>query len=377
MRARDDLEVEIPTGPVARGPVRDRRAWWAALGAGVLAVVVLGQGHGVAARAARLAGVDVSPSLATPWHEAWEAPGAVLAVYPTSVVLSGPDGTGAVARDATGGVVWGPVEQGSPCAPARGAVLCRTISATGSAGTVTLGGDPQRAVALDEAGQVTATYRPPGALSSWWFLEGSVVAVGQEQGHLVVDRWAPQGFVWRYRSSDAVVAPVSYPFSIGHGDGWLLIGGTRAVLLDLATGQEIRSKESAGRPQASTRVVATRDRSVPGLVVRGGQEVVGTIDGERRWQLPGPLWAVVDGVAVAGGVTAVDARTGTELWSAPGDGAFTDGDRIAVVGDGALTARRLHDGNVLWRVPVAGTYSGRNAAGVVIADGRTATFLAP
>lgn len=217
MERRDDLEVEIPTATLrARRP---RRAWSAALAAGLVALAVLAQGHGSATRAARLAGVDVTPSLASPWHTVWTDPGPVLAVYPHYVVLSGPGGTGAVARDASGAVVWGPVREGSPCAPASGAILCRTISATGSAGTVTTGGDREEAVALDASGRVTATYRPPGALSSWWFLDGSLIAVAQEQGRLVVDRWAPEGFLWRYRSSDAVVAPVAYPFSIGHGDG--------------------------------------------------------------------------------------------------------------------------------------------------------------
>jgi len=377
VRERDDLEVEIPTEPSRAR--RSHPTWWAALGAGLVAIAVLAQGHASAARAARLAGVDVSPSLAAPWHTAWTDPGPVLAVYRHSVVLSGPDGTGAVARDASGTVVWGPVREGSPCAPASGAVLCRTISATGSAGTVTTGGDRQEAVALDESGRVSATYRPTGALSSWWFLDGTLIAVAQEQGHLVVDRWAPEGFVWRYRSSDAVVAPVSYPFSIGQGDGWLLIGGTRAVLLDLATGQEVSSKASVRAPADFARATfVVRDRSVPGLrVALDGQDVVGAVDGRSSWRVAGPLWALVSGVVVAGGVTALDARDGAELWSAPGDGAFSDGDLVAVVGDGGLTARRVRDGAVVWRVPVAGTYVGRNADGVAVADGAVTTFLTP
>ncbi len=378
MQRRDDLEVEIPTGPLPARRSTDHRTWWAALGAGLLAIAIVAQGHGSATRAARLAGVDVAPSLAAPWHAAWADPGTVLAVYPHSVVLTGPDGTGAIARDASGTVIWGPVQQGSPCAPAPGAILCRTISATGSAGTVTAGGDRQEAVALDSAGRVTATYRPPGALSSWWFMDGSLIAVAQEQGHLVVDRWAPEGFVWRYRSSDAVVAPVSYPFSIGRGDGWLLVGGTRAVLLDLATGTEIADRESAGGAVQRTRVVfAFRDRSVPGLqVVRDGQDVEGTVGGERRWRVPGPLWALVNGVVVAGGVTAVDARTGAQLWDASGDGVFSDGDLVAVVGDGALTARRVRDGTVVWRVTVDGSLAGLSDDGIVLA-GDVTSFLAP
>lgn len=376
MERRDDLEVEIPTATLrARRP---RRAWSAALAAGLVALAVLAQGHGSATRAARLAGVDVTPSLASPWHTVWTDPGPVLAVYPHYVVLSGPGGTGAVARDASGAVVWGPVREGSPCAPASGAILCRTISATGSAGTVTTGGDREEAVALDASGRVTATYRPPGALSSWWFLDGSLIAVAQEQGRLVVDRWAPEGFLWRYRSSDAVVAPVAYPFSIGHGDGWLLVGGTRAVLLDLATGKEITAKPPAGDPVDRTATAfAFRDRSVPGLrVVPDGQDVEGSVAGGRRWRVAGPLWALVDGVVVAGGVTAVDARTGLELWSATGDGVFSDGDRVGVVGDGALTARHARDGAVLWRLVVDGSLAGVTDDGVVLA-GQEVSFLAP
>lgn len=376
MERRDDLEVEIPTATLrARRP---RRAWSAALAAGLVALAVLAQGHGSATRAARLAGVDVTPSLASPWHTVWTDPGPVLAVYPHYVVLSGPGGTGAVARDASGAVVWGPVREGSPCAPASGAILCRTISATGSAGTVTTGGDREEAVALDASGRVTATYRPPGALSSWWFLDGSLIAVAQEQGRLVVDRWAPEGFLWRYRSSDAVVAPVAYPFSIGHGDGWLLVGGTRAVLLDLATGKEITAKPPAGDPVDRTATAfAFRDRSVPGLrVVPDGQDVEGSVAGGRRWRVAGPLSALVDGVVVAGGVTAVDARTGLELWSATGDGVFSDGDRVGVVGDGALTARHARDGAVLWRLVVDGSLAGVTDDGVVLA-GQEVSFLAP
>ena len=93
--------------------------------------------------------------------------------------------------------------------------------------------------------------------------------------------------------------------------------------------------------------------------------------------MAGPLWALVSGVVVADGVIALEARTGVELWNAPGDGAFSDGDLVAVVGDGALTARRLRDGAVLWRVPVAGRYVGRNADGVAVADGAVTTFVTP
>lgn len=376
MRERDDLEVEIPAG--SSHVRRTGRTWWAALGASLVAFAVLAQGHGSAARAARLDGVETAPSLAAPWHVAWTDPGTVLAVDRRTVVLSGPDGTGAIARDASGAVVWGPVRAGSPCAPAPGAILCRTISATGSAGTVTAGGDRQEAVALDAAGHVSATYRPPGALSSWWFLDGTLLAVAQEQGHLVVDRWAPEGFVWRYRSSDAVVAPVAYPFSIEQGDGWLLVGGTRAVLLDLTTGQEIRTKPAARRAtDRATPTFAFRDRSLPGLrLTQDGEDVRGAVDGGRPWRVPGPLRVLVDGVVVAGGVTAVDARSGATLWSAPGDGAFCDGDLVAVVGDGELTARRARDGTVVWRIAVSGHLAGVTADGVVVA-GEQVSFLAP
>jgi outer membrane protein assembly factor BamB len=373
VRRRTDLvEVEIPTAPArARGPR------WVALGAALLAAAVLLQGHGSATRATRLAGVEVAPSLAAPWHTAWTAPGKVLAVRRDVVVLSGPDGTGALAMDAAGTVLWGPVEQGRPCAPAADAVICRTISATGSAGAVTAEGTRREAVAIDDAGNVTATFRPQGALSSWWFLDGTVVAVAQVQGHLVVDRWAPDGLRWHYRSSDAMVAPVSYPFSIERGDGWLLIGGTRAVLLDLATGTEIATRASAERPEPADPAFGLRDRSVPGLALsRDGAKVEGAVDGGPRWRVATPLWALVDGVVVAGGVVAVDARTGVPLWSAAGDGAFSDGDLVGVVGDGALTARRVRDGTAVWQVPAAGSFAGLTDQGVVLA-GDTVAFLAP
>ncbi len=92
--------------------------------------------------------------------------------------------------------------------------------------------------------------------------------------------------------------------------------------------------------------------------------------------MAGPLWTLVNGVVVAGGVTALDARSGAELWSAPGDGAFSDGDLVAVVGDGGLTARRLRDGAVLWRVPVDGGFAGVSDDGVVVA-GQVVSFLVP
>lgn len=150
------------------------------------------------------------------------------------------------------------------------------------------------------------------------------------------------------------------------------------MLLDLATGKEITAKPPAGDPVDRTATAfAFRDRSVPGLrVVPDGQDVEGSVAGGRRWRVAGPLWALVDGVVVAGGVTAVDARTGLELWSATGDGVFSDGDRVGVVGDGALTARHVRDGTVLWRLVVDGSLAGVTDDGVVLA-GQEVSFLAP
>ncbi len=208
------------------------------------------------------------------------------------------------------------------------------------------------------AGQLIAIYPVEADL---------VVATATADGRVNAERWSPGSgqTVWRYASADAVVEAWG-GYGVGEGTGVLEIYGSRTVLVDLATGEELPAGQDAS---AAAEASVTSQLTLPdGSMVRG---IAGAstsyartaADGTALLPLPGwPVRAGVDdgsgaGVALVATtdrlVAAVDLATGTTLWSTDGTDVVGVLDHLAIVqGTLSLSARDIRTGKVAWTDPL-------------------------
>ncbi|MCV2393834.1 hypothetical protein OEB99_05895 [Actinotalea sp. M2MS4P-6] len=369
---RDLVEVELDETLPGRAPRRSRVPLAAAVGIlAVVAVVLQGSGHTPApdppaptetSAPTRLAGATIAPSLAEPWQVLWEVPGTVLDVGDT-VLASTPDGTGVVGLAADGRAAFGPAAVGTLCSPSGRGVVCLP------------GPDGERVVRAISGTGSEVTFTPDGVPQAWWVQDGDVVTVAKDGETLVVQRWTPpgrRGVSWTYRSSDPVVAPASYPFSVEHSDTWVRVGGTHSVTVDLLTGREIPDASAASPARATLpkALLGLNDRSVPGLAVISDGDTV-LVDG--RWHYPAPAHLIVGGMILvgSGSLAAYDVASGMLRWETAGSGAFSDGALIGLVESGTrtdLVARDPEYGDILWTVPLpdCAVYRGITSAGAVL-----------
>lgn len=235
------LRAPLPADGTRRGRRSGAEAWrtlgrrerWAVGGAGLLAVLTtLG---------AVVTGADEAARTPPAWLGPWRAANRVLGAVDDLVLLTGDDGTGVQARTASDGAVrWGPEAAGTDCAVLDGpAILC-------TATTYAAGGP--FATALDLDGRLLGSFVPSGSVIALWVVDADLVVLGRDAGHLLATRWSPGSgaTVWRYRSTDPVVAPAGYPFSAERVGGELVVGGTRAVVLRLDVGRETPPVRGAG-----------------------------------------------------------------------------------------------------------------------------------
>lgn len=389
---------------------RRRRAGLLA-GLGLAAVLVVGAGvislmqqREEAERQAALDALDwVLPPLEAPLAEAWRVPAAwPVATTDRLVVLADTEGLGSLtARDlGTGAVVWerrvtGPTQgcsgvapQGDSDAAARasvplgGVLVC--VPATNDVRDRPVPGLPTRVVAVDPAtGADLDGLDLPGSVLFERGVAGDVV-VGyvHPDGALGLVRWAPAaGEVrWTYRGEpgllpDGMFGLWGYRVT---GDVLTFQGGV-PVAVDLATGRSAEPDPRGVWLERHTMPdggVALWRADADGVVLEG--TVLGP-EGDQRYDLPGAPWVgsqddgsgadvLVVQRRVPGGLTGLDARTGEELWAAPGQywgwAPLRLAGRVVAIGQGEVTALDVADGRVVWRREAAVT------APLLLTDGR-------
>lgn len=187
------------------------------------------------------------PDDSPPWLVPWQTAGRFLGSVGEVVLVTGSDGTGIQALDASDGeLLWGPSVPGADCALVTGPAALCTRSRYSSGGPV--------ATALDLAGGVLGTFVPTGSVLALWSVADDVVVLGRDTGHLLATRWRPATgtTVWQYRSSDPVVAPAGYPFWAEVVGDQIVVGGTRAVVVGLADGREVPAVQRSDGGRRST-----------------------------------------------------------------------------------------------------------------------------
>lgn len=429
LRARLDLEelhsaLEFDTVLARSKRARRRRAVVASavvtgsLVAAVLAgppLVDLGHRMADVAQRGRFAGFDgVAGDLSKPLDVAWQASGTFAGVSePSGTILLDTDHAFEALDPATGQVRWSVAEDADhSCSPAT--VTASGTAADGPDGVLCVSPADETMQVRDVAtGDVVAT-----VTSDWreWhaaLVDGALVVVGVDQeGHAVARSTDPAtGDVhWTYRG-ETTIPPGGDGFGMDVGPGMVgLAAGAWSVNLDPATGELLadgavvqqRRVElpggltaiqlgATGRVPESLRVrvlasdgtelltmpgmleqPSVDDGSVPGLVfvVNLETNAIDAIDattGTTLWSHGGFRPDVlVDGYLVAtsntgGKLRVVDAATGEQVWTAQlhlpnyGLAPLTDGLNVLTLEDAAgepnLVARDLATGSVVWAEP--------------------------
>ena len=362
--------------------------------------------------------------------EQWHAPGRVVGDQAEALLVAGvQDGSLGRLDPASGEPIWAVRSDAPPfgrCfrmdgAPGQSAAPAPVACVTADLDRSTADAAGARVVVLDPGdGAVTLTVEVQGSLLAAEPLDGDLlVAARLADGGLSVARWdlgtrAPR---WEYtspepvlpeagdaveiRSESLVIGDLALDLTTGeartvkdvrlqpiHLEEYTLPGGERATwqwYADGAYGQGrvvsahgMRRLVLLGPPlvpaltdgsQASTLVTTVDGDRIRGLDLRGG-----SILWSRVYPGVASVRATVqvDGVLIlddATTVTAIDVRTGDDVWSAPidsevaRDSALTDGEVLLLperdTGDDVqLVARRIDDGATLWRTALpTGTVS--------------------
>ena len=375
-----------------RRPVR----WWAGLVVVVvLAVVVVGANVAEARRTdARRAALATTPgfvpSLAEPLRETWRVAGSVRGQSRDTLLFATADGVQAIDA-ATGDVRWTRPGDGLDYCPTVGVpldlltgmpldepdetgVLPPQLFACPAAGTATGGSDfGTVAVEVIDAltGQVRTTLTASGALFGTIPFDSDVVMVlTTAEGRLRLVRWDPAtgDTLFDETTAEAIVPAGTAPDGgYQYDQDTLTILAGRPVAFSLATGLELPDTAASADgwtariPMADGAEVTwtySQSGSGHGQVVDADGTVRFDLD-KRPWWNPTTDGSVPEVMVVVDETNArtamgLDARTGTELWTA----GTPDGQPLVQV-DGVLVvlaptvsfAVDVRDGSTLWSVP--------------------------
>ena len=430
----DDERVDLPRGP----SLRDRlRAWWsmrpaglrsgtarfgAVVGALSLVAVVAHQGAGAADEAAvsaRIAATSgLSVSLSAPLHEVWHLDEAWPQGWMGEDVLVHDQATGSLVRldPGTGEARWSAAVDGwctsSLDGPAQTMwftpqlpelvgerLACEVFDRTAAAGQA------YRAVLVSAAdGAVVPGPALDGSPMGMTLVEGDIVLLSSAvDGRLLALRWSPDSerTVWSHTSTEAVLDG-GQGYGIGWGPGYVQVDGSRTVILDLTTGQEIASLEEAtgtdGAGGATQGAVTLSDGSTVHMSSSPDAALVRTAaDGTPRPDFPG--WPVVpgsdDGSAGAlafavlsdGSLAAVDLDTSRTRWTTGADdgtqglnfyqdGGFSQvigvlGGRVVLAGTSTIAVLDASTGEGLWSQHRPMDQWG----GTAVSDGRVLAYV--
>ncbi|MCV2393889.1 PQQ-like beta-propeller repeat protein [Actinotalea sp. M2MS4P-6] len=381
----DAVDVELvedgrPGSERRRVPVRGVVALLLVLVLSVGVALVVAKVH-EAQRARELAARGFATSLTRPMAQAWSASGATpLLADQQQLVVATADGL--ESRDLVSGErVWALDLQGT-CLPVVGGEAWVGI------GVAAAGDDPARLwcrtgdgrdVSVDPGGGVVVGERPvTGTAVLATVLDGDVVRLQvTDDGRIDASRWSLDGVLrWEATTPDPVAATVMPIVMLESGGAYARVTGTRTLLLDLSTGQEVDPLVAAAGGTTERRTVSrsvpipgggdVEQRDGPGLLP---QVVAVGPDGVEWWQSSGALVRPDrdDGsdpevvLVQSGGVLlGVDVRTGERLWSyvEAVQPAVLVGGVVVAQGSGEILALRVADGGVLWRHEVGHELTG-------------------